>query len=139
MVLVGPGGEILSRIHEKPPFWGSTNTWILNRRAQSPHIFLTQMSEVGAAASMVWELPVLLPFVWSQVSSPVLPSVAGGSNEHSACCLVLLQLIFYVADLFPIWNQFLLNLCSKVKALSLTIKVTLGDLLSFSQPHFLHR
>lgn len=46
-------------------------------------------------------------------------------------CLVLLQLIFYAADLLPTWNQFLLNLCNEVKALPFIIQVTLGD---FTQP-----
>ena len=43
-----------------------------------------------------------------------------------------------MAGLLATWNQFLLNLYSKVKALPLTTQVTLGDLLIFCK-HFTHR
>lgn len=88
---------------------------------------------------MVWGLPGHVAWVESQVYSPVLPSVAGGSNEYLALCLVLVWLIFYMANLRATWNLFLLSLGSKVNVLPPTAQATLGDLPSLSQPHFPHR
>ena len=54
------------------------------RGPQTPHNSPTQKSQLRAEASTVEVLPGHVPQVESQVSSPLLPSAAGSSNEHLA-------------------------------------------------------